>query len=119
MRIISACSPSVGIAPAFARSKPMASMSTGFMGRNARTFTDLAVRSTESRNSGNVTQSQGMPSCIDLSGIASVRTMVSIARSRESGCTGAKPNPQFPMTTLVTPCHPDNEQYGSQKSCAS
>ena len=33
--------------------------------------------------------------------------------------TGAKPNPQLPMTTEVTPCQLEIEQYGSQKSCAS
>ena len=35
------------------------------------------------------------------------------------GCTGAKPKPQLPITTDVTPCQPESEQYGSQKTCAS
>ena len=48
------------------------------------------------------------------SGMASTRVIDCIIRSRISGRTGAKPNPQLPMTTEVTPCHPDSVQYGSQ-----
>ena len=77
------------------------------------------MRSTLSRNSGNVTQSHGMPARIASSGIASLRVIDSIERSRSSGRTGAKPNPQLPITTDVTPCQPDIEQYGSQNICAS
>ena len=39
--------------------------------------------------------------------MASVRTMVSIERSMKSGLQGAKPKPQLPSTTDVTPCHDD------------
>ena len=52
-------------------------------------------------------------------GMASLRVIVSIARSRSSGRTGAKPNPQLPITTDVTPCQPEIVQYGSQWICAS
>ena len=72
-----------------------------------------------SRNSGKVVQSHGIPAFIDAYGIASTRVIVSIARSRLSGCTGAKPKPQLPITTDVTPCQLEMVQYGSQKSCAS
>ena len=51
--------------------------------------------------------------------MASVRTIVSIERSRKSGLQGAKPNPQLPSTTDVTPCQPEIVQYGSQRICAS
>jgi len=34
--------------------------------------------------------------------------MVSIARSHCSGRTGAKPKPQLPIATEVTPCHPES-----------
>jgi hypothetical protein len=44
------------------------------------------------------------------SGMASTRVMESIIRSLISGLTGAKPNPQLPMTTDVTPCQPDSVQ---------
>jgi hypothetical protein len=79
----------------------------------------LGVRSTLCRNSGNVIQSHGMPARIDASGIASTRVIVSIARSRSSGRTGAKPNPQLPITTDVMPCQLDSVQYGSQNTWAS
>ena len=45
--------------------------------------------------------------------------MVSMARSRMSGWTGANPKPQLPITMEVTPCQPDSVQYGSQLICAS
>ena len=51
--------------------------------------------------------------------MASTRVMVSIARSRISGRIGAKPKPQLPITTEVTPFQPDVDRYGSQKTCAS
>ncbi len=66
-----------------------------------------------------MTQSQGRPRRIDSYGIASTRVIVSIARSRISGRIGAKPKPQLPITTDVTPCQPESVRYGSQKSCAS
>ena len=73
-------------------------------------FTALGARSTLSRNSGNVTQSHGMPACMDAIGIASTRVMVSMARSRSAGRTGAKPKPQLPITTEVMPCQLDSVQ---------
>jgi hypothetical protein len=42
--------------------------------------------------------------------MASVRLIESIASSRASGCTGANPKPQLPVTTEVTPCHPESVQ---------
>ena len=51
-----------------------------------------------------------MPSFIEAIGIASTRVMVSIARSRSAGRTGAKPKPQLPITTEVMPCHADSVQ---------
>ena len=70
----------------------------------------FGVRSTESRNSGKVTQSHGMPACMEAKGIASTRTMDCMAWSRASGCTGAKPKPQLPITTEVMPCHDEMVQ---------
>jgi hypothetical protein len=66
-----------------------------------------------------VTQSQGMPTRIVSSGTASLRDRASMARSRSSGSQGAKPNPQLPMTTLVTPCQPDMVHHGSQNTWLS
>jgi hypothetical protein len=73
-------------------------------------FTPLGARSRESRYCGMVSQSQFIPACMDANGIASVRVMVSIERSRKSGLTGAKPKPQLPSTTEVTPCQPEMVQ---------
>ena len=63
-----------------------------------------------------MTQSHGMPAFIEASGIASVRVIINIERSRNRGLTGANPKPQLPIATEVTPCQPDIVQYGSQKS---
>jgi hypothetical protein len=41
---------------------------------------------------------------MEASGIASTRVIDSMARSRSSGCTGAKPKPQLPIATEVMPC---------------
>jgi hypothetical protein len=60
-----------------------------------------------------------MPFFIASRPIASVRDIVSIVRSRSSGRTGAKPNPQLPSTTVVTPCQPEIEHHGSHWICAS
>ena len=77
------------------------------------------MRSSVSSHSGKEIQSQIIPSFIESNGIASVRDMVSIERSRSSGRTGAKPKPQLPSTTEVTPCQPEIVQYGSHWICAS
>ena len=73
-------------------------------------FTALGAASTLSKNSGKVVQFHGMPSFIEAMGIASTRVMVSMARSRSAGRTGAKPKPQLPITTEVMPCQLDSVQ---------
>ena len=77
------------------------------------------MRPTLSRNSGNVSQSHGMPARIVFSGTASLRDRLNIARSWSSGLHGANPNPQLPITTLVTPCQPDIVHHGSQNTWLS
>lgn len=42
--------------------------------------------------------------------MASTRDIDSITRSRLAGATGAKPKPQLPSTSEVTPCQPDSVQ---------
>ena len=44
-----------------------------------------------------------------------VRAMV----ERCSGRVGAMPNPQLPITTVVTPCQHDGVRSGSQSTWAS
>ena len=111
-RRISACSASVGITPALARSHPSTHTSSGPTGTNGRRLTESGCDATRSRNSGYVTQFHGSPAFIESYGIASTRVIDRIDRSRSSGRPGAKPKPQLPMTTDVTPCQPDNVQYG-------
>ncbi len=55
-----------------------------------------------------------MPSCNAVPGMSSTPSISSIRKSRPSGRTGAKPTPQLPMTTVVTPCHDDGDTSGSQ-----
>ena len=81
-------------------------------------FTAFGVASRLSRNSGNVTQSHGSPGA-STRGDRLERVIDSMAGSRSSGATGAKPNPQLPIATEVMPCQPEIVQYGSQKTWAS
>ena len=67
-----------------------------------------------SSHSGKVIQFQGIPSFIESYGICSLRVIISNERSRSCGWHGAKPKPQLPSTTEVTPCQPEIVQYGSQ-----
>ncbi len=76
-------------------------------------FTPSLLRSMLSRNSGKLSQSHFIPAFMQDSGIDSVRSMRRIARSRSAGLTGAKPKPQLPIATVVTPCHPESEAYWS------
>jgi len=46
--------------------------------------------------------------------MSSIASMSSIRKSRLSAFTGAKPTPQLPMTTVVTPCQLDGVISGSQ-----
>ena len=46
--------------------------------------------------------------------MSSTPSMSWISQSRSLARTGAKPTPQFPITTVVTPCQPEGETTGSQ-----
>jgi hypothetical protein len=73
-----------------------------------------AVRSTSSRYSPNVSQFQFMPSASAVPGMSSTPSINWISHSRSESRAGANPTPQFPMTTVVTPCQPEGETSGSQ-----
>ncbi len=60
-----------------------------------------------------------MPARMVSRGIASLRVMESMARSRWCGGMGANPKPQLPSTTDVTPCQPPIVHHGSHRICAS
>ena len=55
-----------------------------------------------------------MPSASAVPGMSSTPSMSWISHSRSEARAGAKPTPQLPITTVVTPCHPDGETSGSQ-----
>jgi hypothetical protein len=52
-------------------------------------------------------------------GMSSTDSIRRAKYSRSSGRQGAKPTPQLPITTDVTPCQHGEETIGSQKTCAS
>ena len=72
------------------------------------------MRSTSSRYSPNVSQFQFMPSASAVPGMSSTPSINWISHSRSESRAGANPTPQFPMTTVVTPCQPEGETSGSQ-----
>jgi hypothetical protein len=76
-------------------------------------------RSTESRYSGKVSKSQGTPASSVAGLMSSTCSSVCTMSERCSGRHGAIEKPQFPATTLVTPCHDDGVSAGSQKTWAS
>ncbi|CAB4909906.1 unannotated protein [freshwater metagenome] len=72
------------------------------------------VESMKSRYSGKVSQPHRMPAASAVPGMSSTPSMSSLSHWRLSGATGAKPTPQFPMTTVVTPWKHEGVRYGSQ-----
>ena len=55
-----------------------------------------------------------MPSWSAVPGMSSTASISSIRKSSLPGRTGAKPTPQLPITTVVTPCQLDGASIGSQ-----
>ena len=55
-----------------------------------------------------------MPSVSAAPGMSSTPSMRPISQSSLPGTTGAKPTPQLPITTVVTPCQLLGESVGSQ-----
>src|ERR1043166_4363066 len=60
-----------------------------------------------------------MPASIASVGMSSTAVRHRANHSRSAGLHGARANPQFPMTTLVTPCQHEQLPIGSQATCAS
>ncbi len=77
------------------------------------------MRSTSSRYSPKVSQFQLMPSASAVPGMSSTPSISWMSHSRSASRAGAKPTPQFPITTVVTPCQPDGETSGSHVACPS
>ena len=66
-----------------------------------------AARRARRGTRGSSATSHARPSCSAAPGMSSTPSISSMSRSWSSGRTGAKPTPQLPMTTVVTPCHDD------------
>ena len=110
----------------------IASMSSGFAGsflapRSPITYARTAPwgtwvptstvqrrRSSASRYSPNVSHSHSIPSASAAPGMSSTPSMRPMSQSWRSGAAGAKPTPQLPMTSVVTPCHDDGASSESQ-----
>jgi hypothetical protein len=54
----------------------------------------------------------------DVKEMPSTFTRSHVTMSCTSGLHGAMPTPQFPMTTVVIPCHEEQLTSGSQQICA-
>ena len=67
-----------------------------------------------SRYSANDLPAPGMPSASAEPGMSSTASMSPMSQSWRSRADGAKPTPQLPITTVVTPCQDDGVTYGSQ-----
>ena len=76
-------------------------------------------RSSASRYSGKVSHSHWMPSWSAVPGMSSTPSIISMSIASCPGRTGAKPTPQLPTTTVVTPCDAEGSRTGSQVACPS
>ncbi len=72
------------------------------------------MRSTASRYSGKLSHSQWIPSASAVPGMSSTPSINLIRYSWLPGRTGAKPTPQLPITTVVTPCQHEGVSSESQ-----
>ena len=70
-------------------------------------------RSSVSRYSGNDSHPHWMPADSAAPGMSSTPSIRPMSHSCRSGATGAKPTPQLPITTVVTPCQHDGVSSGS------
>ena len=93
---------------------PITYARTAPCGTSALTSSTRGRRSSSSRYSGNVSQFHVMPSASAVPGMSSTPSMSWISQSCRSGCAGANPTPQLPITTVVTPCQLDGDTSGSQ-----
>ena len=112
-RPISAISSGVAASRAAPRS-PMTKSRTAPWGTRAQTSTSRGRRSSAPRYSSKLSHSQLMPSCRAAPGMSSTPSINWISRSWSPTRTGAKPTPQLPMTTVVTPCHDEGASWLSQ-----
>ena len=100
-------------------SAPTTKRRSGVWPMKAPTFRRFGRSSIARRYSGNDSKHQSMPASSDSSAMPSTFSSVRAMTSRCSGRVGATPNPQLPMTTLVTPCQLDGVRSPSHRIWAS
>ena len=83
------------------------------------TFAHGAASRSAAMYSPNVSNSQRTPARSASRSMPSTTERLRRMRSRTSGAAGTIPNPQLPMTTVVTPSDGDGERVRSQVICAS
>ena len=111
---------SSGVAGSFrAPRSPITYARTAPCGTCVPTSMTRGMVSSASRYSGKVSQPQVMPSLSAVPGMSSTPSMSWMSQSSWPGRTGAKPTPQLPMTTVVTPCQHDGDSSGSHVTCPS
>jgi hypothetical protein len=69
--------------------------------------------------SGKVSHVQGRPSVMTTPGMSSTPAITSTSTSWSSWRQGAKPTPQLPITTVVTPCADEGVRRSDQMDCPS
>ena len=99
---IAAMSSSPAAAWVKARS-PITAMRTGSCGICSRKSRLCGVASSASMNCGKLSQFQRMPSARAAPGMSSTPSISLISSPSRPFFTGAKPTPQLPITTVVTP----------------
>ena len=109
---------SSAVASSCARS-PSTYARTAACGTWAAMSIDLGTRSSESRYSANDSHCQSMPSWRAVPGMSSTPSISSMRKLSAPGRTGAKPTPQLPITTVVTPCQLDGVTSASHVTCPS
>ena len=98
---------------------PMTYARTAPWGTCVPTSTVQRRRSRASRYSGNVSHSHSIPSASAVPGMSSTPSMRPMSQSWRSGAAGAKPTPQLPITSVVTPCHDEGASSESHVTCPS
>ena len=89
------------------RSSPITYVRSGPWGNCTPTSIDHDRDFSDSMYSGKLSHPHVMPSYRAVPGMSSTPSMRRTRWSSRPGLTGANPTPQFPVTTVVTPCAAD------------
>lgn len=118
MARMAARSASVAGSRRIARS-PITNTRSGECGSRTAKSMSWGLRSTASRKSGKLSQFHGRPSAMTTSGMSSTPSISLTRLSRSASRQGAKPTPQLPVTTVVTPWLDEGVRVSDQVSWPS